>query len=297
MKTSWLATLSAIAVLVAVSRAEAQSTDGAVRLGFDFSFLGLDVLTVDPEAGSEETTLEVSSGFAFDNTFLNAGYGLSDRLTLGLRLRSGSIARVFPDRDDDPSEASYHLTGLPYLEVNLTDGGTLRPFIGPTLGLDLTVFEQRLDDRGDPDLQRADAMFMFGAFFGARVFINETFAFEPTLVATYGVGGFAEERVGDAEVDGTTSTFTIMLLFGGSVWLGAERSPRPAPPPDGPGAYEPMPYPAAPAPEPAPAAAPPPPPPATAPPPPAPTDTPATPAPEQVPPPPPPPPPATAPAP
>jgi len=292
MKPSWLATLSAIAALAIVSKTEAQSTDGAVRLGFDFSFLALDVFTVDPETGSEETTLDFSSGFAFDNTFLNAAYGLNERLSLGLRLRSGSIATVFIDRDDNPTETSYRLTGLPYLEVNLTDGGTLRPFIGPTLGLDLTVRESRRDDRDDPDFQSADVMFMFGGFFGARVFVNDTFAFEPTLVATYGVGAFTQETAGAPEIDGSTSVFTLMLLFGGSVWLGADRTPEPTPPPYNPepGAYEPMPYPTAPAPEPAPAAAPPPPQPAPGP---APAPA-AAPAPEQMPPPPPP---ATAPVP
>jgi hypothetical protein len=293
MKTPWFTFSSALAALLIVSTAEAQSTDGRVRLGFDFSFVGLDVRSAELDGGGpSDDTVQVSSGFAFDNTFLNAGYGLSEVLTLGIRARTGSVATMFTDRDSDPTETSYHLTGLPYLEVNLGDGGTVQPFIGPTLGLDLTVREARTDSSGDPDFQSADVSFLFGALFGLRIFVNETLAIEPTLVATYGVGGFSDETAGGPELDGTTKEFSLMLLFGASAWLGAERAKeRPAPESNvTPGAYEPTPYPD-PAREPAPAAAPPP--PAQ----PAPVDAPTTsaPAPEAVPPAPPPP--ASAPAP
>jgi hypothetical protein len=241
MKTPWLATLGAIAVLLSTALARAQSTDGAVRLGFDFEFLGLDVVSVDGPVFEDRVTF--SSGFAFDNTFIGLGYGASERLTLGLRARSGSLTTLFTDVAGDPTESSYHMTGLPYLEVNLSDSGTLRPFLGPTIGLDVNVTELRSDDSDDPEFQSADVTFLFGALFGARIFVNDNVAIEPTLIATYGLGAFSQETADGLEVDGDTKVFTLMLLFCGSAWLGGDSRARAEPEPDvTPNAYEPAPY-------------------------------------------------------
>jgi hypothetical protein len=268
MKTPWLVSLGAAAVLLTTAGAGAQSTDGAVRLGFDFEFLGLDVLSVEGTGVEEDDRVTISSGFAFDDTFLGIGYGASERLTLGLRARSGSVSTLFTDIAGDPTRSEYHVTGLPYLEVNLSDSGTLRPFLGPTIGLEVTVTEVRTDVSDDVEFQSADVTFLFGALFGARIFVNDTFAVEPTLLATYGLGAFSQESADGLDLDGDTRVFTLMLLFCGSAWLGGEQGKSPDPEPlVAPAPYEPAPYvpppaetapapPAQPAPQPQPAPAP-----------------------------------------
>jgi hypothetical protein len=254
----------------------AQSTDGAGRIGVDLTAFRLahDNVEGDNGVGFTDISFGLGHDLGFDSHLVNIGFGVSKRLTLGLRFGFGSR---FIELDDNAAESGVTVQEVwrvhPYAEVNLAEPGKLVPFVGPTVGFDVEMQENQ-----DAEFESREGMVSFGALVGLRVFVASVFAIEPTLLVRYGLGTFETWMQDEVAADGDLQRFTLMVLIGGSVWLGAEppapepaREAAPSPPPRTPV----KPIPSAPAPSTAPPAAP-----ATpTPPPPEPAAPPATPAP------------------
>jgi hypothetical protein len=152
MRNKTLTALIAIGfVSIVSSRAQAQTTAGALQLG-----LGTNLLTYSSDTISEHqvlnngTTIEYKGieqnttwGLANRNgIYLDAGYGITDMLVLGGMLQLGSWSNTTGDRDlgnnNGTAQANEHRFTLflgPKLDVMFLPDTVVRPFVGVGLGL------------------------------------------------------------------------------------------------------------------------------------------------------------------
>jgi len=224
--------------------ASAEPIDGRVRLGLEGGLIEYHSTTTTYGTNSSTGATGQKSDQHYTAVGLGSipfgpviGYGLSEHVMLGARLELVNRSRRVDDQDSTDTFGAELYGTLAYV----ADGGALRPFVGPLLGIEIV-------DGGQPSSEFYEQAFVFGVQTGLHAFATPSFSIDPSLVLGYltGSGSGSTTTSGIAgssysyDFDGFVVGFRVAL----SGWLGGkkEEPQEPAEPPD---YYPPATYPAA----------------------------------------------------
>ncbi|MDD9941232.1 MAG: hypothetical protein OXU20_09360 [Myxococcales bacterium] len=228
----WSCVPLALLAIAAARPAEAQVTDGRLRLGIEVGLL--DVVargyTAD-DSDQEIAEAQGSFGLAVGRVNYNVGFGLSELLMLGGRLQIGNTGFVtIVDDEDGPTTGIFSLAVWPYLEFNVGDPDSLQWFLGPMLGL--IVEHRQVEDRDANETLEEETLGMggLGAVVGLRLFVSEMAALEGALQLRF-AGGSSKFETDELDIEEDLGQFELLVTIGGSLWFGGDppRSSEPEP--------------------------------------------------------------------
>lgn len=216
MKRLHVACLAALALLAPARLAEAESPAGRFKLGIEaslFEYATTENEIDDPTAPVAGSSTEmVSFGIASARTGVDFGYGLADWAVVGARmlLLHGS-AEDPGGMDQDSTELGF----VPHFDFVFPSSSNTRIFAGPTAGIAI--------DRASRN-KSSTLLFVFGAGFGAHVFVTKGLSIDPRLSLSYAFGKstFDTDSGGLApvtEVHSNVRTISMSALIGLSGWL------------------------------------------------------------------------------
>jgi hypothetical protein len=219
-KTALLLLVAAAATLLS-KNASAQDAQ-KMRLQLDTELFFIDIAKYDGQGDSdttvEDTIIGIGPGSSFFGAFyygyavpqpmlgLGLGYTALENLAVGARLDLGfANHKIKIDDNEDPMKYRVLSYGfMPYLEIAFLHG-SVRPFVGPTLGLEGMYGRMEYD----PSTKGTTKMnlFVFGGTFGLRIMLSESASFDLSGLVTYGLGKSKGESE-NQDSQGVTTTDT-----------------------------------------------------------------------------------------
>lgn len=209
--------VSAFACLLALTAtAAAQNIEGKVQLGLSTPLIAYTSQTSTNEDNDAEVDLTQTDWGIREQVMLELGYGLSDMIVLGaVAMIGGTSQTIKVDGVDDEQESSAFAASVgPKLDIVLSSGSKVRPFVGAWVALATVSSESP----GGTESSMTGAQ-LFGRL-GLHWFAAETFALSPSLAIGYStLSGDVQSDDGGRSVDISTSGFNVSLLVGVAGWM------------------------------------------------------------------------------
>jgi hypothetical protein len=202
--------------------AAAQRVDARLKLGmetavFEYSSTRLqNAGTTSPNDSTDEVTL----GFAPARAGVDLAYGIADTLVLGTRLllvhssteSAGGAGAGAGGLDIDTTI----LGVVPHLDYVFPGDGTARVFLGPMVGFG--VGSAALGSVSDGSAH----LFLFGANFGVHIFAARGVSIDPRLALSYALGETSYDMAIGGTTTGTSADLRVLAvsaLLGISAWM------------------------------------------------------------------------------
>lgn len=218
-----IARLAAGAILVALcggvaSRAAAQRLDGRFKLGMETAVFEYSSTKIEGAglATTNDSTDEVTLGIAPSRAGVDFGYGLANTWVLGVRLL---LVHSSSEQGGGGQDIDTTLLGVvPHLDYVFASSGATRVFLGPMLGFGVASAGFGPTNDGSAHL------FLFGANFGAHIFVAPGVSIDPRLALSYAVGEASYDVmfggiVPTASVSADVNVLAVSALLGISAWL------------------------------------------------------------------------------
>lgn len=227
-----VAALGLVALLAFISgatNARAQAMDGRVRVGLESTVLGLTATGFEDDADGDNGTAELTFGPGLSGVFFNLGYGFSETLTAGARLKFGlgALTEII-DGEEQDTKTRNEASLWAYAEFNLAGADKPHLFLGPELGVEFGEQRTRMEEGFDPRVSQAVAG--IGGIAGFRTFIGDRAAVEVALHVRLMGGKQTTELVRGVTEEQDIGRLALLLTVGGSLWVGGQPTYVPAAP-------------------------------------------------------------------
>jgi hypothetical protein len=196
--------------------AAAQSIQGAVQLGLTTPLVSYTSQTTTNDDTDAEVDITQTNWGIREEVALELGYGLSELIVLGAVATLGGTSQTIKldSVDDEQDGSTFSASVGPKLDVVLSPGSEVRPFVGAWVALGATSSESE----GGTETSMLGVQ-LYGRL-GLHWFATETFSVSPSLAIGYStLSGDVQSDNGGNSVDVSTSGIHIALLVGVAGWM------------------------------------------------------------------------------
>lgn len=160
------------------------------------------------------------------NVTFGYGYGVAERVIIGVRHGVGWQRLKDPDADGHSSVVAYSF--VPYFEFVFRPGHNFRPYLGARVGLGGA---SATSSDGESTMRVSTLGPTFGASAGFHAFMTERVSFDAALAFDYALA-FGRSKLSGGPVESKTDFERVSrlpnlaLVVGISVWLGRDHTRR-----------------------------------------------------------------------
>jgi hypothetical protein len=200
-------------LLAFTTTAAAQDIEGRFQLGLSTDLVSYTDATLTNDDNDEDVDITTTRWGIRESVLLELGYGVSEMIVIGAMATLGGASQTIDTgaADDDESSEFTAVIG-PKIDVVLSPGSTVRPFVGAAIAFATTTGEVV------GGAETTITGFELGGRLGLHWFAAEGFSVAPSLAFIY-ASGSGEIDLGPMNVDISMSGIDVALMLGASGWL------------------------------------------------------------------------------
>jgi hypothetical protein len=200
-------------MLAFTTTASAQDIDGRFQFGLSTDLVSYTDATLTNDDNDQEVDMTTTRWGVRESVLLELGYGVSDVIVVGAMATLGGASQTIDTGAADDEESSEFTAVIgPKLDVVLSPGSTVRPFLGAVIAFATTTGETV------GGAETTITGFELGGRVGVHWFAAEGFSVAPSLAFIY-ASGSGEIDLGPSNVDLSMSGIEVALMLGASGWL------------------------------------------------------------------------------
>ena len=205
--------LGSVFTLAFATTATAQDIEGRFQLGLSTDLVSYTDATLTNDDNDQDADMTTTRWGIRENVLLELGYGVSDMIVIGAMATLGGASQTIDTGAADDEESSEFTAVIgPKIDIVLSPGSTVRPFLGAVIAFATTTGETV------GGAETTITGFELGGRLGFHWFAAEGFSVAPALAFVY-ASGSGEVDLGTTNVDISMSGIEVALMLGASGWI------------------------------------------------------------------------------